>query len=274
MMQVASKAELVKKYGLTVAVLAKSAHALREGVREVAGDDTLQPVLDWRVRQLRRDIEVALLDAGLTEQAASLPPLADLGAAKLITAIEALRLPGIDGGTEWTRVRLGEPGKLPPVESFTRTLSQARVIRIAMQLCDESGNLAFDVHNPEHLEKLHDLPIQTLAEWFNGCELVNSPRAIEDSKTDGAVDIHVEDDGALTKSERDAIKALVQLNAAGVAFPKLARIATTAKIPSKTVRNMSTRLQERGYMTKASKGQGFSATDKARELVGTLSGQS
>ena len=124
--------------------------------------------------------------------------------------------------------------------------------------------------------RLYEMPNRDLVRQELLKEVGRLPRreASPDAVCAGEQDRTADDDGALTKSERAAIRALVQLNADGVQFPTLIRIAIMAKMPTKTVRNMSMRLQKRGYMTKASKGQGFSATNKALELIGTLSGQS
>jgi len=153
--------DLFKRRGLTpVAYLAEAAWNLREWLREVAADDTLEPVLSPFLPMIRRQVELSLLDGELSRFASELPFGEKLTAANLIAFIEGLELPG--------KVRIRPPPGKPPLQWMT--LSQRRARRIAMQLFNEDGTPAFDYENESDIHTIEQMDRKVLVRLWNELE--------------------------------------------------------------------------------------------------------
>jgi hypothetical protein len=138
---------LIRRRGLQpIASLGEIAWNLREWLREVMTDPALGNVMAVELPRIRRQLELALVDAELSRYAADLPDGENLSAAKIIAFIEGIDLPG--GG------RLMAPPGKPPEGGEWLSLSRVRALRIAMQLVGDDDAPLFDYQKSEDLDAI------------------------------------------------------------------------------------------------------------------------
>ncbi len=163
--------KLIRRRGIgPIAYLIEAAWNLREWLREVDEDHTLQPVLTGSLPKIRRRIELSLLDAELSRFAPNLRTSRSATAASLIAFIEGLELPG------GLRI-LAPPGK-PPLQ--WASLARLRALKIAMQLYHADGSRVYDYNSESDLDAIEKLDEPILLRFWNAAERVTPLRQLEE----------------------------------------------------------------------------------------------
>jgi hypothetical protein len=156
-----------------IAYMAEAAWNLREWLREITTDDTLQPVMAVFLPRIRHRLELSLIDAELSRFAPSLPSGTNLTAANIISFIDGLELPG--------NARLGFPPGQPPKMFRWNSLSRLRAIRVALQVIDpKTSNEMFNVESESDLQKIEGMDKKTLVYLWNAIEDFDPINTIND----------------------------------------------------------------------------------------------
>lgn len=145
-----------------ISVLCETPWNLREWLREVATDPTLAKVLAFILPDIVRAVELALIDAGMSGEAAQLPQVDDITATSIIAFIESIELPG--------GIKIVPPAGKPPKP--WKTLSRKRAEKLAIQLVNEDGSVVFDWQNESDLETIQAMDSYTLEKLWDACVTV------------------------------------------------------------------------------------------------------